>query len=807
MNISSQPSVIPEVTTAHTFKRPLRLPTSTEEWAEADHLLSASVLQAPTAEEKNLCLCSAVYDVMADRFETRSAPCTRRQQSQPRVKQHDRALKKVTQLKNEARQALHKAKRQGDSTSSIHTLAANFLSLLRTHSHLKRKSSQRLRHQEAKVVREDCHRDFWGFAKRLLGEGATTQTTPTFSASSAHSFFSEVYNSSPHHFTVPPWMPVPPPPGSGYVMEMSPVSERELAQVLKKSRSSSSPSPFDRIPHTIFKKCPSLHPALLDLFNRVIMEGSVPSSWKAASVKLIPKGSAQDDPSSPSNFRPIALTPTVSKLLSGILRDRWLRHIKLNGYLNSNLQKAFLPTIPGVSEYQAKLAAVIESAKKLKRSLAIAWLDIANAYGSVHHSLIQFSLAHYHAPPEFCMLMKSWYSDLSATISSGEWSTAPVPLKIGVYQGDPLSVVIFLTVMNTLSDTLCTRGDLGFSLPHLSISVNNLLYADDACIISNSPAGCQHLLDLVQHWLEWAQLRAKVPKCRSMVVQASTGRRVKPALSIGGESIPTVEDDTFKFLGMPVRFYKNNISARESLKLSLQRMLASIDETPLTRQQKLRLFKFGVCPRLSWPFLIENLPISWLEQDLQPLATKVLKRWAGLAKSACTSILFLPVKRGGLALPSLVGLYRKQQASRMVQLFISSDPGVRKAADLKLDDERKRLRAKFRPAMLIDDLRSADHAQSRRALSGAAKTMISEEEANQNYLHLSQLPAQGEMARSWGDTSPELWVKAVQGLPPDVMKFSINAAIDTLPTNANLHLWGKKDSDMSRGQTVTPACP
>ena len=110
-----------------------------------------------------------------------------------------------------------------------------------------------------------------------------------------------------------------------------------------------------------------------------------------------------------------------------------------------------------MSEYQAKLAAVIESAKKLKRSLAIAWLDIANAYGSVHHSLIQFSLAHYHAPPEFCKLMKSWYSDLSTTISSDEWSTTPVPLKIGVYQGDPLSVVIFLTVMNTLW-LACTRG-------------------------------------------------------------------------------------------------------------------------------------------------------------------------------------------------------------------------------------------------------------------------------------------------------------------------------------------------------------
>ena len=54
------------------------------------------------------------------------------------------------------------------------------------------------------------------------------------------------------------------------------------------------------------------------------------------------------------------------------------------------------------------------------------------------------------------------------------------------------------------------------------------------------------------------------------------------------------------------------------------------------------------------------------------------------------------------------------------------------------------------------------------------------------------------MARSWPDSSPQLWVKATQGLPPEVMKFTINASINTLPTNASLHLWGKKDSDICR---------
>ena len=688
-----------------------------------------------------------------------------------------------------------RAKRIGEDDSVVQALAASFLSILRQHSRLSRASSSRLKGLEARAARKECNRNFWQFSKNLLEDGSSSQTSPSFSASTAHSFFSEVYDSTPHQFECPSWLPSAPPPAHDCIMDMTPVTIEELVRVIKRARPHSSPSPLDRISYLIIKRCPSLLPALLDLFNRVIMEGHVPSSWKRAVIKLIPKPSAQEHPSAPGNFRPIALTSAVSKLLSGVLKDRWLKHLRANKYLNPDLQKAFLPTIPGVVEHQAKLASVISTAHQKKRSLAIAWLDIANAYGSVHHSLIQFCLEHYHAPQEFCQLLNSWYTGLSGSVSSDRWTTDPVPLRTGVYQGDPLSVVIFLTVMNTLSDTLSSRLDLGFSLPQSSVTINHLLYADDACIIGSSPAGCQHLLDIVQLWLDWAQLRAKVPKCRSLILQASSGtRRVDFPLCISGDRIPPVEDGGFKFLGKTIRLHKNNSEARSKLLSSLQRMLSAIDESPLTRQQKLRLFKQGVCPRMSWPLLVESFPETWLERVLQPLATKALKSWAGLARHSNPSILFLPSKRGGLALPSLSGVYRRLQASKMTQLLLSSDPGVRKAAVLQLEVEKKNRRMKFKPASLVESIIQQSSGSSRRAVKGAAKSHLTEEEDNHRHQSLCQLPAQGEMARAWEESSPALWVVAVQTLPPEPMKFALNASLNSLPSNSNLHLWGKRAS-------------
>ena len=43
------------------------------------------------------------------------------------------------------------------------------------------------------------------------------------------------------------------------------------------------------------------------------------------------------------------------------------------------------------------------------------------------------------------------------------------------------------------------------------------------------------------------------------------------------------------------------------------------------RQQKLKIFKVSICPRLTWDLSISDLPVSWLQNNLQPIATRYLK--------------------------------------------------------------------------------------------------------------------------------------------------------------------------------------
>ena len=88
-----------------------------------------------------------------------------------------------------------------------------------------------------------------------------------------------------------------------------------------------------------------------------------------------------------------------------------------NHYLDANIQNTFQSHIAGCEEHQLKLASVIKDANQHQRSLAIAWLDLANVYGSVSHQLIQFALSHYYTPAEFLAQVSNLYENQQAVIT------------------------------------------------------------------------------------------------------------------------------------------------------------------------------------------------------------------------------------------------------------------------------------------------------------------------------------------------------------------------------------------------------
>ena len=146
------------------------------------------------------------------------------------------------------------------------------------------------------------------------------------------------YSSEPRVYYWPPWLPTAPYPDVPFVLED--ISSGEIQQAIMKTKQHSSPSPY----------------------NLCWKQGRVPSGWKYGAEWLISKVAAKEDPDTPSNFRPIALTSCVGKLFTTILKNRWLSFMVSNGYLDTFVQKAFVPGVPGCLEQYTKLSAAISDA-------------------------------------------------------------------------------------------------------------------------------------------------------------------------------------------------------------------------------------------------------------------------------------------------------------------------------------------------------------------------------------------------------------------------------------------------------------
>ena len=115
-------------------------------------------------------------------------------------------------------------------------------------------------------------------------------------------------------------------------------------------------------------------------------------------------------------------------------------------------------------------------------------------------------------------------------------------------------------------------------------------------------------------------MRANVPKFVSVAIKASTGKAYNPDLTLNKE--PYLGDSTFHFLGAPVAIHSTAAETRNHLVTKLSSMLQKVDDMPITCQQKLKLFRICICPRLiwsTWDLSISDLPISWLCSTLQPI--------------------------------------------------------------------------------------------------------------------------------------------------------------------------------------------
>ena len=240
-----------------------------------------------------------------------------------------------------------------------------------------------------------------------------------------------------------------------------------------------------------------------------------------------------------------------------------------------------------------------------------------------------------------------------------------------------------------------------------------------------------------------------------------------------------------------MRIHGSNSEARNELSQKLTTLLNKVDSTLLSRQQKLHMFRLAVCPQLTWDLSINFFPVSWLKTTLQLIATKFLKKWCGLARSADTSCIFLLHENRGMELPCLVTLYKKLQVSKAARYTRSRDSMVRVIASQETRKETNQKRPSFRPYWTVIDVMQVNPGASTWQLSKQAKARVDDKDTAARLNHSTSLARQNQPLKD-DSRAPHLWsTTTITSLPERVLSFALNSLTDTLPHNSNLHLWKK----------------
>jgi len=115
---------------------------------------------------------------------------------------------------------------------------------------------------------------------------------------------------------------------------------------------------------------------LLEFYNKVWERGVLPKSWKEALILPIKKQGK--DPSMPTNYRPIALTSHVGKVMERMITDRLVYFLEKEGKLTT-YQSGFMVG-RGTMDPVMCLEAEIKKALSNKESVIAVFLDIEKPY-------------------------------------------------------------------------------------------------------------------------------------------------------------------------------------------------------------------------------------------------------------------------------------------------------------------------------------------------------------------------------------------------------------------------------------------
>ena len=399
------------------------------------------------------------------------------------------------------------------------------------------------------------------------------------------------------------------------------VSYFEVFRALETLKSASAGP--DNIPVWLLRLgSPFLAEPLAFLYNTSVNEGYVPVQWKMANITPIPK---VPSPTVPSDYRPICITPIVSKILERFIVTKSLYPAISSSGMTCLLgnQFAFRPT-GSTTAAMVMFLSKVTNMLQTEPYVHVVALDFSKAFDTVRHSELCRKLASVPVKDSIYNWITSYLGErCHRTKVSGELSKF-LTINSSVVQGSAIGPVAY--IINAADLSPCTKGN------------DMLKYADDSYLLV--PASNSNSIETeLQHLSTWAKannLKLNSAKTQELIVYPQ-GRK---NIVIPPENPSIRRVDELLMLGITIQ---RDLKMKSHIDNLVSGASSDLFALKLLRSHGLSDTRVGqVCRSTLVSKLLYASP-AWRgfcnEEDLSRLSAVVRKavRW-GVYSSACLSL-------------------------------------------------------------------------------------------------------------------------------------------------------------------------
>ncbi|MCG8046530.1 MAG: reverse transcriptase domain-containing protein [Candidatus Thiodiazotropha endolucinida] len=320
-----------------------------------------------------------------------------------------------------------------------------------------------------------------------------------------------------------------------------------------------------------------LSPFIANLINKSICSGTFPSQLKCAKVFPVFKAGSKSDP---SNYRPISILPTISKIFEKHVNKHLMNY--LNKYQLIHESQSGFRRKHSCQTALTKLLDQWMSYIDRGNLVGSLFIDFRKAFDVVDHSILLNKLSLYKLNELSLQWFSSYLLNRKQAVANGQGHSDYIEIKSGVPQGSILGPTLFLLFIN--------------DLPLFTEYCFCDFYADDATLHTNGNnlAAIENNLltdgNKVKNWGKENNMHIHYTKTTCMVTgtRQSLHDSLLLNITIDGHDIENVSQQ--KLLGLLIdnkltwSAHIDNICSVVSSKISLLRQLAAYVSTDVLKK-------------------------------------------------------------------------------------------------------------------------------------------------------------------------------------------------------------------------------